>query len=101
MQTSTQIADGRAVVSLRGRFDFSAHREFRGSCNASLDAQNVRELELDMGAVEYLDSSALGMLLLLKEHADAVCKPVKLSNCRGAVKEVLDIANFAKLFTIK
>ncbi len=100
MQTSTQIINGKAVVSLRGRFDFSAHREFRGSCNTSLSSNQVRELELDLGGVEYLDSSALGMLLLLKEHADAVSKSVVLSNCRGTVKQILDIANFDRIFSI-
>jgi len=100
MRTTTQISNGKAVVSLEGRFDFGSHREFRGSCNSSLAATDVRELELDLGGVEYLDSSALGMLLLLKEHADEVSKRVVLRNCRGTVKQVLDIANFDKIFNI-
>jgi anti-anti-sigma factor len=51
--------------------------------------------------VDYLDSSGLGMLLMLREKAQAANKTVSLRNCRGAVRQVLDIANFAKLFTIK
>ena len=98
MQTSMQIINGRAVVALRGRFDFNAHRAFRNSCNSPLASSAVRELELDFGGVEYLDSSALGMLLLLKEHADEVRKPVVLSNCRGPVKDALAGANFDKIF---
>lgn len=100
MQTSTQVVNGKAVVSLRGRFDFSAHREVRGSCNDSLESAAVRELELDLGGVDYLDNFALGMLLLLKEHADAVGKRVALSNCRRGVRQVLDSANFSMLFSI-
>jgi hypothetical protein len=30
-----------------------------------------------------------------------VNKTVSLCNCRGAVRQVLDIANFAKLFAIR
>lgn len=100
MQTSMQISNGRAVVVLRGRFDFNAHRAFRNSCNSSLASSAVRELELDFGGVEYLDSSALGMLLLLKEHADTVHKPVVLSNCRGRVKATLHGANFDQIFSM-
>jgi HptB-dependent secretion and biofilm anti anti-sigma factor len=100
MQTSTNVINGKAVLTLHGRFDFSAHRVFRGTCNESLGSQEVRELEVDLGGVDYLDSSALGMLLMLKEHADAVSKPVILSNCRGTVKQVLDIANFDRIFSI-
>jgi HptB-dependent secretion and biofilm anti anti-sigma factor len=100
MHTSMQIINGRAVVVLRGRFDFNAHRAFRNSCNSPLASLAVRELELDLGGVEYLDSSALGMLLLLKERADEVRKPVVLSNCRGIVKEALTSASFDKIFNM-
>jgi len=40
------------------------------------------------------------MLLLLKEHADAIGKRVALSNCSGSVRQVLDTANFGKVFSI-
>lgn len=100
MRTSTQIINGRAVVVLHGRFDFNAHRAFRDSCNTSLASAAVRELELDFGGVEYLDGSALGMLLLLKEHADEVRKPVVLSNCRGIVRAALAGARFDKIFSM-
>jgi anti-anti-sigma factor len=98
MQTSTQIFSGRAVLILRGRFDFNAHGTFRDSCNSALASSEVSELELDLGGVEYLDGVALGMLLLLKEHADQVRKPVLLSNCRGIVKEALARARFDQIF---
>lgn len=100
MQSNVQITNGKAVVKLQGRFDFSAHREFRTSCNSCLDDGTVKEIDVDLGGVEYMDSSALGMLLMLKERADASAKRVVLSDCRGTVKQVLDIANFGKIFSI-
>ena len=100
MRSETRITNGRAVVRLHGRFDFSAHRELRDSCGTLLQAAEVQELDLDLGGVDYIDSSALGMLLLLKERADAVRKRVALRNCNGVVRQVLDIANFGKIFSI-
>jgi anti-anti-sigma factor len=100
MQTDVHINNNKAVVKLHGRFDFSAHREFRESCNSCLVAAQVREIQLDMGGVEYLDSSALGMLLMLKERADATARRIVLSDCRGTVKQVLEIANFGRIFSI-
>jgi anti-anti-sigma factor len=100
VRTNILINKSKAVVKLQGRFDFSAHREFRESCNSCLDAAQVSEIELDMGGVEYLDSSALGMLLMLKERADTAAKRIVLSDCRGTVKQVLDIANFGRIFSI-
>ena len=60
----------------------------------------MSELEIDLGEVDYLDSSALGMLLMLREKAQAANKKIVLSNCKGSVRQVLEIANFGKLFTI-
>jgi anti-anti-sigma factor len=101
MQTLVHTDGGVAKIQLRGRFDFGSHREFKTSYEAPLGAAGVSELHIDMGGVEYLDSSALGMLLILKERAGATNKRVAITNCRGAVKQVLDIANFSKLFPIK
>lgn len=101
MQTNVNTQAGTARIQLHGRFDFGAHRDFKSSYESPLSAPDVRELEIDMGGVEYLDSSALGMLLILKDRAKASNKAVALSNCRGAVKQVLEIANFAKLFPIR
>lgn len=100
MQTSTLVTNGRAVVSLSGRFDFSAHRDLRDSCGTLLASSEVRELDLDLGDVDYMDSSALGILLLLKERADAAGKRVALHNCKGVVRQTLAIANFERIFCI-
>jgi anti-anti-sigma factor len=101
MQTQVRTNAGIAKIVLNGRFDFGSHRDFKTSYEALLGVSHVRELEIDMGGVEYLDSSALGMLLILKERAGASNKRVAIANCRGAVKQVLDIANFGKLFPMR
>lgn len=43
-------------------------------------------------------SSALGMLLLLREHAGDDKADVKIVRCRPEVKKILTIANFHHLF---
>jgi HptB-dependent secretion and biofilm anti anti-sigma factor len=90
-----------AVIRLRGRFDFSGHREFRHCYEAALQEPAVARIDVDLQAVDYLDSSALGMLLLLKEQADARSLPVSLLNCGGNVRDILDVANFGVMFSIR
>jgi len=101
MQINVSKHDGVARMSLNGRFDFNAHREFRASYDAIISDADIKEFEVDLGGVDYLDSSALGMLLLLKERATTAHKNVALSNVRGMVAQVLEVANFNKLFNIK
>ncbi len=99
MQAKLTNSDGRAIIQLQGRFDFNAHREFRDVVDSAL-ASAEREIQVDLGGVDYLDSSALGMLLMLRDKAKAASREVSLARCTGAVKQVLDIANFGKLFRI-
>ena len=54
-----------------------------------------------MGEAEYLDSSALGMLLLMREHAGGDHAKIRIVNCRPQIKNILKVANFAKLFTVE
>jgi len=100
MQVTQRISDGKATITLSGRFDFNAHRDFRDGYEAVLNASGVQSLDIDLSGVDYLDSSALGMLLLLKERVSARNIKLVLTGCKGTVKQILEIANFNKLFTI-
>lgn len=99
MQTNVTNRDGKTVIVLQGRFDFNSHREFREAIDLAIK-EAAREIQVDLGAVEYLDSSALGMLLMLRDKAKAAGKEVALAHAKGAVKQVIDIANFGKLFAL-
>jgi anti-anti-sigma factor len=100
MQTNVSINKDEAVIRLSGRFDFNAHRDFRASYEPLIDNVAVRSLTFDLGSVDYLDSSALGMLLMVRDKATAANKRLALSNAKAGVLQVLNIANFSKLFQI-
>ncbi len=101
MLIANDVSGDRATLKLGGRFDFHSHRDFRSAYEQHLVKAGVREIIIDFGDVDYLDSSALGMLLLLREKCDAAGRSVVLSGLKGTVKQVLDIANFGKLFDIR
>lgn len=98
MQVETKIDNGVAQLRLSGRFDFNAHRDFRSAYESVLERAEVSSLLIDLDGVDYLDSSALGMLLIVREKAMQGRKSLSLSKPRPGVKQVLDIANFGKLF---
>lgn len=68
MQTNMTSRDGKAIIGLQGRFDFNAHREFRDVVDQAMK-DPAHEIHVDLGSVDYLDSSALGMLLMLRDKA--------------------------------
>lgn len=99
MQTNVTSRDGSTVIVLQGRFDFNSHREFRDAIDRALK-ESATEIKVDLGGVDYLDSSALGMLLMLRDKAKSTGKSVALISAHGAVQQVIEIANFGKLFSL-
>lgn len=92
--------DDKATLHLKGRFQFDAHRAFRDAYTPLIGDARLRVVVLDMTGVEYLDSSALGMLLLLRERLGEQHQEIELAGLHGTVKQVLDVANFGRLFKI-
>jgi len=92
-------ADGKVLtIAINGRFDFSAHQAFRDSYEKL--SPTPTEIVVDMVETTYLDSSALGMLLLLRDHAGGDNSKIKLQNCNEDIRKILTISNFEQLFTI-
>ncbi|WP_317931686.1 STAS domain-containing protein [Halioxenophilus sp. WMMB6] len=86
------------TINIIGRFDFSSHLDFRKSyehLNASPES-----IEVNMRQATFVDSSALGMLLLLRDFAGEQQASVKISHCNNEVRQILEMANFSNLFTI-
>ena len=100
MSISSSLDSGsqKLTISIEGRFDFSAHKEFR-ECYESLESRPDSYL-VDMASANYIDSSALGMLLLLRDHAGGDQADVEIVNCSADVRKILTISNFDQLFTI-
>jgi anti-anti-sigma factor len=98
MQANVSTSNGEARIKLSGRFDFNSHREFRAAYEPILENADVRTLVVDLAGVDYLDSSALGMLLMVRDKAGSASKAILLANAQSGVKQVLNIANFSKLF---
>ncbi|MCK4744265.1 MAG: STAS domain-containing protein [Sulfuriflexus sp.] len=90
--------DKEVNISISGRFDFSMNNEFRKILSAPSEVGE--QFSIDMGAVEDLDSSALGMLLLLREKAGGDTANIKIQKCREDIIEMLKMANFQTMFDI-
>ncbi|MDD2916010.1 MAG: STAS domain-containing protein [Gallionella sp.] len=101
MSINVQINERSGRIAMSGRFGFALHRDFKNAYSPLIDNAAVHEIEVEMSNVEYMDSAALGMLILLNEQAKAANKAVSLLNASGTVQQVLHIANFSKLFNIR
>ncbi len=86
------------TIRLPNRFDFSQHQQFTSECERCLSTPNLASIVIDCSQVKYLDSSALGMLVMLAKKAAGHQVPVTLAGAQGVAKDILAMANMNKLF---
>jgi len=101
MSVSAQLVEPakELIINIAGRFDFSAHQEFRDAYEEV--EEKPQSYTIDMTSTTYLDSSALGMLLLLRDHAGGDNATIKIYNCNEDVRKILTVSNFGRLFSIQ
>lgn len=101
MTVTTKLSnDGSTTtISICGRFDFNLYKDFRDAYESGLNAGNTRFI-INFSQTEYMDSSALGMLLVLRERTGGDNSLISLTHCNKEIKNILSISNFDKLFTI-
>ena len=89
------------TIQLEQSFDFESHKDFR-ECIKNIIEKNAKKLAIDFSSVEYIDSSALGMLMLAKHETTQHACELKLTNLReGHAKNVLNLVKFDQMFDIE
>ena len=101
MDVMIEKTGDRATVRLVGRFDIKSNLTFRNAIKPLLSDAGVKSMAVDFDQVPFMDSSALGMLLLLREQAVSANKNVVLSRCGPDLQRVLSMAQFHKIFRIE
>ncbi|MCF6434611.1 MULTISPECIES: STAS domain-containing protein [Pseudoalteromonas] len=92
-------ADGKILtIQIRGKFDFNLVQSFR---QAYADVgEQTEKVVVDLRETDYMDSSALGMLLNMKKTLADSIDTIQITNCRPQLKKILQISRFDKKFDI-
>jgi anti-anti-sigma factor len=93
-----QIDDRNDTVTVRitGRFDFRLIKDFQ-----QLLSKDPRTWVVDLIGVDYVDSSALGMLLLLRDRVRGEGQRIQLRGAHGQPRDVLMMAKFDRMFRLE
>lgn len=95
IEASKQL-DGSLTLKVKGRFNFSCYKQFNDAVAGPVPTLYV----VDLSGADYMDSSALGMLLLLRDRVGQDTSRVKILAGAGQPHEVLKLANFHRLFNV-
>ncbi len=97
--TARHTANGRGlVIDVIGRLGLDMHREFRQSYESSPPCERYA---VNLQRCAGIDSSGLGMLLILRDFAAVDKSNMLVVNCPSRLGKLLGIAKFDRLFTIQ
>ena len=98
--TTEKSSDNKMLtINVSGRFDFSMLQSFK-TAYESVEPKPEFFI-VDLKESDYLDSSALGMLLALRDYSGGDNGNVKIAHCNADVKKILVITKLDELFHIE
>ncbi|WP_455198113.1 STAS domain-containing protein, partial [Kaarinaea lacus] len=97
LSAKQSTGENEVIIQIEGRFDFHMHASFQDLYSQQPPTSTF---VIDLAKATYIDSSAMGMLLLLREYAGKDRNKIRLINSPPEVKRALSISNLDQLFLI-
>ena len=97
------LPHGRKVLRISGALNYSRYSEMQmtlARCGQSRGGGGDDDIDLDLSHVTVLDTSGLGLLLLVHDKLAASGRPIGLLNCGAQVRSMLQFARFERYFEI-
>ncbi len=88
------------LININGKFSFKDYVDFRKAYQDRPKGA-ATQYTIDLDGVEYIDSAALGMLILLREHAGEGDAVITIHGASGMVLEALEMSNYDQLFRVE
>jgi len=86
------------TIAISGEFNFNMRTEFRNGYEKQ--PPGIKKYILDFSAVTWMDSSALGMLMLLREAVGGNSADITIAGAKSGVLSILKVTQFHKVFKI-
>jgi anti-sigma B factor antagonist len=96
--TTTETGDV-SVLDIQGHLDTNTSPEAETSINALIDAGTTKIL-IDFGALEYISSAGLRVLLATAKKLKAAGGDLKICSLNDTVQEVFDISGFSSILAV-
>lgn len=96
-----QSASGKScIIHLSGKFTFSDHVSFK-SIRGLFSEDAYDTIIFDFSEVTFMDSSALGMMMIAREEATTHNKNIILRKPKDKVEKMFRVSKFDTIFTIE
>jgi anti-sigma B factor antagonist len=99
MDITIKETSDTAVVIVAGDIEMMTIKEFKDKLLA-LGKDSEKDIELNMGEVNYIDSSGVGVLISLLKLQKKKGKTVKITEVSDKVLNVLKLSSLADVFNL-
>jgi anti-sigma B factor antagonist len=99
MNISSRVEDDIAILNIAGRLDLTSATELKNASRQFVTNGNCK-LILNMGKVDFINSSGLGTLVSILKDVRSCHGRLKLSNLAPYVKEIFEITQLNNIFDI-
>jgi len=100
MDISVTESENNISIILGDRFDFGSVDQFRNGYESLANVKR-KTVNIDFRQTQYMDSSALGMLINAKCFFDPKEVKVRIINANSQIKKILSISKFDTKFEIQ
>ena len=87
------------VLRLKGRLDAPSAKDFKDKINSLVKEENVKFV-IDMGAVDFIDSSGLGSLVASLRSVNKSGGDIKISALQNQVRAIFELTRLHRVFGI-
>jgi anti-anti-sigma factor len=95
MTITEEIIGHTATLKLEGSFTYTQRKLFQDTLK-NLNDKNVEHVIVDLAHVSFLDSAALGLLMITHRQLVADKRRLSLAHPQSTVRQIIELANLHK-----
>jgi anti-anti-sigma factor len=100
MQYEILQKDGNQEIHIKGKFVHHDREQFLEIVDGFVKS-NANSLVLDFHETNFMDSAALGLMLLVKKSVQTAKKNLVIRSLSKRVEKMFQLMNYDKIFTIE
>lgn len=101
MNIRTEVREGKGIVTVCGPLNAACVDSFREQMHRWMEEhETVRQLILDAGEMDFVDSAGLGVLIALLKRATERGGDIRIARLQNKARIVFEITRAFKIFEI-
>lgn len=95
MKISKEVNNRKVTLKLEGNFTYTQRKPFQEMLKA-VSIDGVEQIVIDLSQVAFLDSAALGLLMISHRQLQAEKRTLSLAYPQPTVRQIIELANLHK-----